>query len=119
MTTTSESEALLLDEMFSPMLAESLREGGFDVVAVAGHPVLAAASDDRVARWAADQRRRILTENVRDFMPLLGTIDPPPRLLLTSSRRFPRSRHNPGPLLQALRDWLASDVERGPAEWLQ
>lgn len=119
MTEPLPSEALLIDEMFSPTLAESLCKDGFDVVAVAGHPVLAAASDERVARWAAGQDRRILTENVRDFMPLLGTTDPPPRLLLTSSRRFPRSRHNPGPLLQAIRDWLSSDSEHSPVEWLQ
>jgi hypothetical protein len=115
---TPSPEALLLDEMFSPRLAESLQESGFDVVAVAGHPVLAAASDAHVAAWAAGADRRVVTENVGDFVPLLATTEPPLRLLLTSSRRYPRSRRNPGPLLEAVRVWLASDVERGPTEWL-
>lgn len=112
------AEALLLDEMFSPALAESLRGCGFDVVAVAGHPVLAASSDPHVATWAAREDRRVVTENVRDFVPLLATIEPPLRLLLTSSRRYPRSRQNPGPILEALRTWLSADAERGPTEWL-
>jgi Domain of unknown function (DUF5615) len=117
-TGTPSPEALLLDEMFSPRLAESLEESGFDVVAVAGHPILAAASDTQVAAWAAGEGRRVVTENVGDFVPLLATSQPPMRLLLTSSRRYPRSRRNPGPLLEALREWLATDVERGPMEWL-
>jgi hypothetical protein len=118
-TGTPSPEALLLDEMFSPRSAESLRESGVDVVAVAGHPILAAASDAQVAAWAAGEGRRVLTENVGDFVPLLAVTEPPLRLLLTSSRRFPRSRRNPGPLLQAVREWLAVDAERGPMEWLQ
>jgi uncharacterized protein DUF5615 len=112
-------EGLLLDEMFSPALAETLRVDGFDVISVAGHPVLAAASDAQVATWAAQDDRRVLTENVRDFVPLLAVAEPPLRLLLTSARRYPRSRKNPGPLLEALRDWLTSDVERAPLEWLR
>jgi hypothetical protein len=117
-TDTPAHEALLLDEMFSPRLAESLQESGFDVVAVAGHPILAAASDAQVAAWAAGEDRRVVTENVGDFVPLLATTEPPLRLLLTSSRRYPRSRRNPGPLLEAVRGWLTADVERGAMEWL-
>lgn len=112
-------ERLLLDEMLSPALAEQLREDGFDVVSVAGHPHLAAAPDVQVATWAAREGRRVLTENVRDFVPLLATVEPPVRLLLTSSRRFPRSRQNPSPLLDAIRAWLAADVVRAPTEWLR
>ena len=57
-TDTPAHEALLLDEMFSPRLAESLQESGFDVLAVAGHPILAAASAGsvwyiRAWAWAA------------------------------------------------------------------
>ncbi len=89
------------------------------MVWVAGHPVLGAASDVQVATWAARDERRVLTENVRDFVPLLSqVVEPPVRLLLTSSRRYPRSRQNPGPLLDALRRRLTTDVERAPVEWL-
>ena len=118
MTGAPSAEALLLDEMFSPAVAESLCGEGFDVVAVAGHPLLAAAPDVQVATWAAGAGRRVLTENVRDFVPLLATTEPALRVLFTSSRRFPRSRRNPGPLLRALHDWLDTDVQRGRMEWL-
>jgi hypothetical protein len=96
-----------------------VRGHGFDVVTVAGHSVLAAASDVQVASWAAQDDRRVLTENVRDFVPLLATVEPSLRLLLTSSRRYPRSRKNPGPLLDALRAWLGEEVQRAPLEWLR
>ncbi|MGD9531850.1 DUF5615 family PIN-like protein [Pseudonocardia sp.] len=112
-------EALLLDEMFAPALAVSLGAAGFDVVAVAGHSLLAAAPDPQVARWAVEHGRRVVTENVRDFAPLAGRGDPPLRVLFTSARRFPRSRRNPGPLLKALGDWLVEDIERPPDCWLR
>lgn len=118
MNGASSSEALLLDEMFSPALAAALHDDGFDVVAVAGHPVPASAPDLQVATWAARENRRVVTENVRDFVPLLTTVEPPLRLLLTSSRRYPRSRRNVGPLLEALRHWLGGKAARGPMEWL-
>jgi hypothetical protein len=113
------AEPLLLDEMFAPALAESLRRAGFDVVAVAGHPILAAASDTEVAAWAVEHGRRVVTENVRDFTELAGRGEPPLRVLFTSSRRFPRSRRNPGPLLKALRDWLENPTTHPDETWLR
>lgn len=120
--------ALLLDEMFAPALAQQLRADGFDVVAVAGHEVLAAASDEEVLRWAAAHGRWVVTENVRDFEPLVRLAaqqgEPPPQMLYTSSRRFPRSRRNPAPLLDAFRRWLADpsahcvSQTRAPWTWL-
>lgn len=112
------AEALLLDEMFSPVLAETLRGDGFDVLAVAGHPVLATMSDPQIARWARESDRRVVTENVRDFAALLRASDPPLRVLFTSARRFPRSRRNPGPLIEALRSWLGARTTRSDEEWL-
>jgi predicted nuclease of predicted toxin-antitoxin system len=111
-------ESLLLDEMFAPALAESLSAAGFDVVAVAGHPVLAAASDHQVAAWATEHGRRVVTENVRDFAQSAGRGEPPLRVLLTSARSFPRSRRNPGPLLKALSDWLG-ELEHPVESWLR
>lgn len=112
-------EALLLDEMFSPMIAALLRQDGHDVLAVAGHALLAAASDPYLAHWASQEGRRIVTENVRDFAPLANRGDSALRVLFTSSRRFPRSRRNPGPLVEALSRWLTAP-ESHPAEaWLR
>lgn len=119
---SQEPPALLLDEMFAPALAETLRAEGFDVLAVAGHPVLAAASDDEVLRWAAGYGYRLVTENVRDFEPLIKQAQegPAAAALFTSSRRFPRSRRNPAPLLAALRTWLADEqAHESPVSWLR
>jgi hypothetical protein len=113
------NERLLLDEMFAPSLAQALCAAGFDVVAVAGHTLLAAAPDEQVAAWAREQDRRVVTENVRDFAPWAGRGEPPLRVLFTSSRRYPRSRRNPGPLLKALTDWLSADVEHPDETWLR
>lgn len=112
-------EKLLLDEMHAPSLAQALCAESLDVVAVAGHPELAAASDEDVAAWAVKHDRRVVTENVRDFVPLAGRGEPPLRVLLTSARRFPRSRRNPGPLLDALRRWLADPAARPDVDWLR
>ena len=117
------TDRLLLDEMFAPTLADRLCAEGFDVVAVAGHGTLAAASDEEVMRWAATQGRRLVTENVKDFQPLTQLAsecgEPVALLLFTSSRRFPRSRRNPGPLLDALRGWFSQPAGHAcPIEWL-
>jgi predicted nuclease of predicted toxin-antitoxin system len=116
----SSPERLLLDEMFAPMLAQRLCAEGFDVIAVAGHVTLAAASDGEVRRWAATHDRRLVTENVKDFQPLVQLAGEPAALLLfTSSRQFPRTRRNPSLLLAALRHWLTQPADHaGPTAWL-
>ncbi|MGH3978987.1 MAG: DUF5615 family PIN-like protein [Pseudonocardiaceae bacterium] len=119
----SGAEPLLLDEMFAPMLADRLRAEGFDVVPVARDVTLAAASDEEVMRCAATQGRRLVTENVKDFQPLVQRAsergEPLARMLCTSSRRFPRTRRNPSPLLDALRRWLDQPAgHASPVDWL-
>src|SRR5207248_1062076 len=104
------SARLLLDEMFSPAIAAALRDLGHDVIAVAERTEMRAMSDEEVFTWAASQGRWLLTENVKDFRPILlralqadTTVT---GLLCTSNRSFPRSRKNPGPLIQAIHTWL-------------
>jgi predicted nuclease of predicted toxin-antitoxin system len=103
---------LLLDEMFSPGIAADLRQLGHDVVAVADRPDLRSKSDEEVFAWAAAQKRWLLTENVNDFRPILLRAlqagQPSAGVLFTSSRTFPRSRKNPGPLVRALDAWLTA-----------
>lgn len=115
----TQSEPLLLGEMFAPALAAALRADLFDVVAVADSPMLLGLPQEAVATWAAGEGRRVVTENVKDFALLAGHGDPSLRVLLTSSRRFPRSRRNPGPLTEVLRRWLTEDCERADVEWLR
>jgi predicted nuclease of predicted toxin-antitoxin system len=115
---------LLLDEMFSPAIAAELRELGYDVIAVADRPDLRSKSDEEIFAWASTERRWVLTENVKDFRPIMLRALPagPPGcgLLFTSSRAFPRSRKNPGPLIKALQAWLAVGPPPPPSteSWL-
>ena len=60
---------------------------------------------EREGRW-------LLTENVKDVRSIMlralpGGL-PGCGLLFTSSRAFPRSRKNPGPLINALHAWLTA-----------
>ncbi len=122
---TSESAArLALDEMFSPAVAKALRDAGHDVLAVAERADLRAMSDAKIFAWAAAERRWLLTENVKDFRPLLLQsiqFEPPAAgVLFTSSRTFPRSRKNPGPLIAALDVLLRTGPPQAPIteDWL-
>ena len=115
---------LLLDEMHAPVVAATLRERGHDLVAVVEQDALRAMSDEELFRWAGDHGRRLVTENVKDFAPLLRRAEeagqPVTPVLFTSSRTFPRTRRNPGLLITALDAWLhAADVTNRPSEdWL-
>jgi len=115
---------LLLDEMFAPVMAAELRELGHDVIAVAERPDLRSKSDEEIFLWASTEKRWVLTENVKDFRPILlralqaGT--PTSGFLFTSSHAFSRSRKNPGPLIQALNAWLTTGPPAPPVTeaWL-
>ncbi len=114
--------ALLLDEMFSPVIAQQLRDRGHDILAVAADPTLRAMDDAELYEWARADGRRVVTENAKDFRPLLwgegGNAGP--GILLTSSRTFPRSRRATGLLVAALEGWLHQPgASSRPAEdWL-
>jgi predicted nuclease of predicted toxin-antitoxin system len=115
---------LVLDEMFSPDLAGALRDFGHDVAAAAEQPSLRAMTDEEVFGWAMAEGRWLLTENVRDFRPILlralQASTPVTGILFTSSRTFPRSRKNPGPLISALHQWLENGPPAPPIteDWL-
>ncbi len=119
------SVELLLDEMHASVVAAALRERGHDVLAVVEQDELRALTDEELFRWAAEHGRRIVTENVKDFAPLLRRAEElghaVASLLFTSSRTFPRSRRNPGLLIDALDAWLrAAKSSQPPLEdWLQ
>jgi Domain of unknown function (DUF5615) len=121
----SEQLDLILDEMFSPVIAGALRDRGWRVVAVAERVDLRAMTDEEVYAWAAARPGCwLLSENVKDYHPIAfralqagaATVG----LLFTSSRRFPRSRRNPGPLIDAVDAWLAKGRPAPPLteDWL-
>ena len=115
------TEALLLDEHFPPVVAELLRQAGFDVVGVAEDPAMRGTPDEAVFLYAVSQGRRVVTENVRDFLPLLvaamGNAKPVAPLLLTTSKHHPRSQI--GHLVSSLASWLQqTDRPKQLEEWL-
>ena len=116
---------LILDEMFSPALVVALRDIGHDVIAVTERSDLRAMTDGELCTWAINERRWLLTENVKDFRPILlraaqgGTAVT--GILFTSSRPFPRSRKKPGPLIHVLSSWLMAGPPDSPIteDWLR
>ena len=83
-----------------------------------------ALADADLSFVAVTNDQRIVTENVKDFVPLaaaaLAEGRPPVRLLLTSPRRFPRGKARLGLVITALDSWLRqSDHARRPdQDWL-
>lgn len=61
---------LLLDEMFSPLIAAELRARGHDAVPITERDEWKALSDPDVVALALTERRAVVTANVRDFRPL-------------------------------------------------
>jgi predicted nuclease of predicted toxin-antitoxin system len=59
-----------VDEQLSPRIAELLREGGHDVVAVAERAELVGSSDAFLLEVATNEERAVITNNVKDFRPL-------------------------------------------------
>lgn len=116
---------LLLDEIFSPTVAAALRDREHSVTAITERLDLRAMSDPEVFAWAAAERTWLVTENVKDFRPILlqamqaGAATA--GLLFTSNRTFPRSRQNPGKLIEALHAWLVTGPPPSPVneDWLQ
>jgi hypothetical protein len=107
--------------MFSPVIAKQLRERKHDVNSVADDPQLRAMTDPELLAWAREHRRRIVTENVRDFRPLVVEDPTGPGVLFTSSRMFPRDKRGVGRLIAALDAWItkAMSAEQSVEAWLE
>jgi predicted nuclease of predicted toxin-antitoxin system len=119
------SPRLLLDEHYAIEIAERLRSDSHDVVTVLEDAELRAQPDAELFRWAAAQGLRIVTENIKDFRPLLvhayTTGEPAASLLLVSPRRFPRGTgERTQAIVKALDAWLGQpDADERPDEdWL-
>lgn len=116
---------LLLDEHYSADIARRLRAAGYDVVAVVEDVELRAQPDAELFRRAAGEGRRIVTENIKDFRPLLvrayNTGDAIAQLLLVGPKRFPRGDGDrTQAIIAAVTEWLGRpDVRGRPDEdWL-
>ena len=97
-----------------------MRDVGHDVVAAIADPGQRGASDPELFQHAAADERRIVTENIKDFRPLLlqaVTAGSPAAPL----HRFPRGRGDrTAAIVAALRVWLhRPDAGQRPLEdWL-
>jgi hypothetical protein len=116
---------LILDEHYSAAIAHALRDLGHDVVAVVASDELRGSSDSELYRHATETGRRVVTENVKDFRPLLLAATaagaPAAALLLVPSRRFPRGRGDrTATIVAAINAWLVQpDADPRPVEdWL-
>jgi hypothetical protein len=102
---------LLLDEHYSPVIAEQLRERGHDVVAVTERPDLVGLSDAELFALTAVERRAIVTENWGDFQREIqdaaATGMTHYGVLLTSRKQLPRGKDTIGLYVSVLDDFLA------------
>jgi hypothetical protein len=98
---------LLLDEMYSPGLAEALRAADVDARTVV-ELGLAGSSDPEVFAAAIADGRTLLTENVADVARIsaehLVAGQHHPGVLIALSSRFSRRAAGIGPLVTAVRD---------------
>jgi predicted nuclease of predicted toxin-antitoxin system len=99
-------DALLLDEMFSPRIADELGPVGIDCRAVVADPVLRAQSDLEIFDSAVRDNRVLVTNNVTDFESLRRAREaaggPVPGLVYTSDVTFPRTKAYLSRLVTAL-----------------
>jgi predicted nuclease of predicted toxin-antitoxin system len=115
---------LLLDEMWTPAIAEQLRARGHDVEAVATRSDLARAADRALLAAARTEGRAIVTENIRDFRrwaaEAIAHGDGHAGIVLTVPARYPRRGGRAvGRVVDALVALLESDIEMSNREvWL-
>jgi predicted nuclease of predicted toxin-antitoxin system len=100
---------LLLDEMYSAVVAEQLRARGHDVVSVHDpeYRRFEGASDEELFAAALAEDRALVTENVPDFRRLeadaLARGEAHAALIFTTNRQFPRGEPGTtGRLVEAL-----------------
>ena len=117
---------LLLDELYSPKIAQQLRARGHDVVAVKERPELVGLGDAALFDVAAAEQRAIVTENWPHFVRLLepAAVEGTNHygVLFTSASKLPRSRGTIGGFVRALDQFLgnhpADDALLDSSRWL-
>jgi hypothetical protein len=101
---------LLLDEHYSPKIAEMLRDRGHDVVSVKERDDLRGLGDRELWSRASDEGRVLVTENVSDFMPLVHEAatagEHHAGIAFTSPRSMPRGTETTGLFVERLEAFL-------------
>jgi Domain of unknown function (DUF5615) len=118
------SHSLLLDEMFSGIIAEQLRAKGHDALAVVTEAALVGLPDEQILVHAAATGRALVSANIRDFVPLdarhRAAGQTHAGLILVSARTFPQDRAFVGTIINALSALLArpSGIQSGQVLFL-
>jgi hypothetical protein len=117
---------LLLDEMYSPAIAEQLRARGHDVASVhdAAYRALEGEPDEDVSAAAVADDRVLVSENVQDFRRLeadaIARAQRCAPLIFTTDRQFPRGHPaTVGRLVTALDALLAAEPDLVTALFLK
>jgi predicted nuclease of predicted toxin-antitoxin system len=111
-TADGKPDALLLDEMFSPAIADDLVSRGIDCRAVVADVLLRALSDLEIFEAALLEGRVLVTSNVPDFESLRRAREAAggevPGLIYTSDVTFPRVKAYVARLVTALENAASS-----------
>jgi|SRR5580704_8606108 hypothetical protein len=114
------SSPLLLDEMFSAVIARQLCAKGHDVLAVVADPALAALPDDQILGHATAAGRALVTVNIKDFVPIDAAYRAAGQdhagLILVSSKTFPQDRSFAGTVTGSLLAILDGSRQIQPGE---
>ena len=107
---------LLLDQHYSPRIAEQLRRLGHDVTSVEEQPELRGLPDRDVWSFAISERRAVVTEDVGHFGQIVKesalAAERHFGVVFTSPRSMPRGRRTIGVFV----DRLGSFLEAHPAD---
>ena len=108
--------------MLSDAIAEELRAGGHDVLAVVADAALIALPDDQILAHATATERALVTVNIKDFMSLDAAYRAAGRahagLILVSSRTFPQDRMFTASITKALSAFLGQAASALPDQVL-
>jgi len=110
---------LLLDEHFDYVIAEQLSQRGVDAIAITkDRPDLVGQDDEVILRGANAEGRVVVTNNVRDFAPLVESFglsgEQQFGVLFTDDDTFARGEAGIGLLVRSL-EAFATDT---PDDWL-